>query len=58
MHARLAQFEGDPGALDQTIEGIRRQLDSGETPPSLEAVHGAMLRIDRESGRSTNLTFA
>lgn len=57
MYARLAQFEGDPGALDQMIEGIRKQLDSGETPPGLEAVQRVMVLIDRDSGRNTSLIF-
>ena len=57
MYARLAQFEGDPGALDQMIEGIRKQLESGETPPGLEAVQRVMVLIDRESGRNTSLIF-
>ena len=57
MYARLAQFEGDPGALDQMIEGIRKQLDSGETPPGLEGVQRVLVLVDRDSGKNTSLIF-
>jgi hypothetical protein len=57
VYARLAQFEGDPGALDQMIEGIRKQLDSGETPPGLEGVQRVLVLVDRDSGKNTSLIF-
>ena len=57
MYARLARFEGDPGSLDRMIEQIRTQLESGETPPGLEAVQRVLVLVDRDSGRSTSLVF-
>ena len=57
MYARLAQFEADPGSLDQMIEGIRKQLESGETPPGLEPVQRVMVLVDRASGKNTSLIF-
>ena len=57
MHVRLAQFEGDPGSLDQMIDGIRDQLESGETPPGLEAVQRVMVLVNRKSGKNTSLVF-
>ena len=29
MHARIARFEGDPGSIDEMIDGIRKDVESG-----------------------------
>ena len=57
MYVRLAQFEGDPGSIDEMVAGIREQLESGETPPGLEGVQRVMVLIDRGSGKNTSLIF-
>ncbi|MBA3384005.1 MAG: hypothetical protein H0T20_05045 [Actinobacteria bacterium] len=57
MYVRLAQFEGDPGSIDQMVAGIREQLERGETPPGLEGVQRVMVLIDRGSGKNTSLIF-
>ena len=57
MYVRLAQFEGDPDAIDQMIAGIRKDLESGNTPPGLEGVQRVMVLVDRGSGKNTSLIF-
>ena len=57
MYARLAQFTGDPGSIDEMIAGIRQNLESGEMPPGLEGVQRVMVLIDRGSGKNTSLIF-
>jgi hypothetical protein len=57
VYARLAQFEGDPGSIDQMVAGIRKDLESGETPPGLEGVQRVLVLVDRGSGKNTSLIF-
>ena len=58
MYARLAQFTGDPGSIDEMLAGIREQLESGgEAPPGLEGVQRVMVLVDRGSGKNTSLIF-
>ena len=57
MYARLAQFTGDPGSIDEMVAGIRKNLESGEMPPGLEGVQRVMVLIDRGSGKNTSLIF-
>ena len=35
MYARVATFEGDPSRVDDAIEMVRAQVESGETPAGL-----------------------
>jgi hypothetical protein len=70
MFVRIARFEGvDPGALDQTLQGIsdqiaegRRRADAGELErleqEGMGALRRAMVAVDREGGRTASLTFA
>jgi hypothetical protein len=53
----LAQFEGDPGSIDQMVEGIRKDMESDETPPGLEGVQRVLVLVDRGSGKNTSLIF-
>jgi hypothetical protein len=60
VYARIAMFEGeDPGRLDEAIETNRRQIEAAlESPPEgLEGVKEVWMLVDRESGRSVDLTF-
>ena len=57
MHARVATFEGDPASLDQMVEEIRKDVESGNTPPGLEDAKGVMIFVDRNSGKTMGITF-
>jgi hypothetical protein len=57
MHARVASFEGDPGTLDQMIEGMRKDIESGDIPPGLEGAKEVMVFVDKESGRTVGITL-
>lgn len=57
MHARVAMFEGDPASLDQMVEEIRKDVESGNTPPGLEDAKGVMIFVDRKSGKTMGITF-
>ena len=55
MYARVATFESDPAKVDEAIEMVRREVDSG-TPPGLEGAKMLML-IDRETGKGLGVTL-
>jgi hypothetical protein len=57
MHARVATFEGDPSGIDQMLEQIRTDVESGQRPPGLEDAKGLMVMVDRQSGKSVGITF-
>lgn len=57
MHARVATFEGEASNLDQMIESIRKDVESGNRPPGLEDAKGVMIFVDRKSGKSMGITF-
>jgi len=57
MHARIATFEGDPGALEPMIQGMKKDIESGEIPPGLEGAKEVMVFVDRESGRTVGITL-
>jgi hypothetical protein len=56
MYARIATFESDPAKVDDAIDLVRGQVESGETPPGLEGAKMLML-IDRESGKGFGVTL-
>jgi hypothetical protein len=56
MYARIATFESDPANVDDAIDMVRGQVDSGETPPGLEGAKMLML-INRESGKGLGVTL-
>ena len=56
MYARVATFESDPASVDEAIELVRREVESGETPPGLEGAKMLML-VDRESGKGVGNTL-
>jgi len=56
MHARVATFNlGDD--VDQTINQVRGDVESGNRPPGLEDAKGVMMLVDRSSGKSIGITF-
>jgi hypothetical protein len=56
MYARVATFESDPSKVDDAIELVRAQVDSGETPLGLEGAKMLML-VNRESGKGVGVTL-
>ena len=56
MYARVATFESDAAKVDEAIERVRSQVESGDTPPGLEGAKMMML-VHRESGKGLGLTL-
>ena len=56
MYARIATFESDPAKVDDAIELVRGNVESGETPPGLEGAKMLML-INRETGKGLGVTL-
>ncbi len=55
MYARVATFESDPSKVDEAIELVRGQVESGDTPEGLEGAKMMML-VNRETGRGLGIT--
>ena len=56
MYARVATFESDPGKVDDAIEMVREEVQSGNTPAGLEGAKMLML-VDRASGKGVGITL-
>jgi heme-degrading monooxygenase HmoA len=56
MHARIATFESDPAKLDEAIDMVRSEVESGDTPEGLEGAKMLML-INRETGKGLGVTL-
>jgi hypothetical protein len=56
MYARVASFKGDPAKVDDSIDMVRSQVESGEAPPGLEDAKMLML-VDRSSGKGLGITL-
>jgi hypothetical protein len=56
MYARVATFESDPADVDDAINLVRAEVESGDTPPGLEGSKMMML-VNRESGRGLGITL-
>ena len=56
MYARVATFESDPAKVDDAINLVRAEVESGDTPPGLEGAKMLML-VDRESGKGLGVTL-
>jgi hypothetical protein len=56
MHARIATFESDPARVDEAIELVRSEVESGETPAGLEGAKMLML-VNRETGKGLGVTL-
>jgi hypothetical protein len=56
MYARVATFESDASHVDDAIEMVRTQVESGETPAGLEGAKMLML-VNRETGKGLGVTL-
>ena len=56
MYARVATFESDPAKVDEAIDLVRGEVESGETPEGLEGAKMMML-VHRESGKGLGITL-
>jgi hypothetical protein len=56
MYARVATFESDPSHVDDAIDMVRAQVESGETPVGLEGAKMLML-VNRETGKGLGVTL-
>jgi hypothetical protein len=55
MYARIATFESDPSTIDDAIELVRGEVESG-TPEGLEGAKMMML-VNRETGKGLGVTL-
>ncbi len=55
MYARIATFESDPSKVDDAIELVRGEVESG-TPEGLEGAKMMML-VNRETGKGLGVTL-
>ncbi len=56
MYARIATFESDPDQVDDAIELVRSEVESGGTPEGLEGARMMML-VNRETGKGLGITI-
>jgi hypothetical protein len=56
VYARVATFESDPANLDDAINLVRGEVESGNTPAGLEGAKMLML-VNRESGKGLGVTL-
>jgi hypothetical protein len=56
MYARIATFESDPAKVDEAIEMVRGEVESGDTPEGLEGAKMLML-VDRKTGKGLGVTL-
>jgi hypothetical protein len=56
VYARVATFESDPAKVDNAIEMVRGEVESGEAPEGLEGARMLML-IDRQTGKGLGVTL-
>ncbi len=56
MYARVATFQGDPANVDQAVNRVRSDVESGSPPPGLEGAKMLML-INRETGQGLGVTL-
>jgi hypothetical protein len=56
VYARVAAFEGDPAHIDEAVEMVRGNVESGDAPEGLEGAKMMML-VNRETGRGLGVTL-
>jgi hypothetical protein len=56
MYARVATFQGDPAGIDEAIDRVRGDVESGTPPPGLEGAKLLML-VDRQTGKGLGVTL-
>jgi hypothetical protein len=54
LYARVATFESDPAKVDDAINLVRAEVESGDTPPGLE---GAKMLMLVNSGKGLGVTL-
>jgi hypothetical protein len=56
MYARVATFDSDPAKVDDAINMVRDEVQSGKTPDGLEGAKMLML-VNRETGKGLGVTL-
>jgi hypothetical protein len=56
VYARVATFQGDAANVDEAINRVRGEVESGNPPPGLEDAKMLML-INRETGKGVGVTL-
>jgi hypothetical protein len=56
MYARVATFDSDPSHVDEAIDMVRGEVESGNTPAGLEGAKMLML-VNRETGKGLGVTL-
>jgi hypothetical protein len=56
LYARVATFESDPAKIDDAIDLVRAEVESGDTPPGLEGAKMLML-VNHQTGKGLGVTL-
>jgi hypothetical protein len=56
LYARIATFESDPATVNDAINMVRAEVESGGTPPGLKGAKMMML-VNRETGKGLGVTL-
>jgi hypothetical protein len=56
VYARVATFESDSANVDDAIELVRGEVESGDTPAGLEGAKMLML-VNRQTGKGLGITL-
>jgi len=56
LYARVATFESDPARVDDAIDMVRGEVESGDTPAGLKGAKMLML-VNRETGKGLGITL-
>jgi hypothetical protein len=56
MYARVASFNLGEG-IEQLVDQVRSNVESGDRPPGLEDAKGMMMLVDRSTGKSMGITL-
>ena len=56
MYARVATFQSDPAEVDDAIEMVRGEVESGEATEGLMGARMLML-VNRETGKGLGVTL-
>jgi hypothetical protein len=56
VYARVATFQSDSANVDDAIEVVRNEVESGDTPAGLEGAKMLML-VNRETGKGLGVTL-
>jgi hypothetical protein len=56
VYARVATFESDSANVDDAIDLVRGEVESGDTPAGLEGAKMLML-VNRQTGKGLGITL-